>query len=292
MGRLAMLSVAFIFGLFGVFITYNSTMFGDLFQVAFRNGVALLFLLPIIFWRKIQFSYSKREWLTICLYALVSVFILVAVTLAYLYAPIKTVLAVRYSVTVVCSVVMSFFLFREPIRRVNIIALILALIGISIFAYPFEGFVSSGVLFSLIAAIGFLVVGAILKTVKVTPEVLMTAEFSTIAILVTGFVLLTQAPTITTYDSFSFTIMLLFSALLIAVTYLMVYGYRTVNFNLANIILTSEIAFGLLFGYLLLGQTIDQTEWIGIVLIAVAVILPHLWSLVQVRNTQPAPIRQ
>lgn len=119
----------------------------------------------------------------------------------------------------------------------------------------------------------------------------MTAEFSAVAIVVGVFVLLSGAPTIIAYNQLSLLVMIVFSALLIVVTYLMVYGYRKINFNVANIILTSEIAFGLLFGYLLLGQTVTLTEWFGIGLIALAVMLPHLWSLLVQRNSPKSPIQ-
>ncbi len=281
MGIAAMLGVAVIFALFSVFITYNSYMFGDLFQVALRNGLAFVMLLPILVWRKTLFNFSKREWLLIGLYAFGSIFVLVIVTLAYLNAPIKTVLAVRYSISVIFSVFISALIFKEAIKGINIAAVLLGVIGIVIFAYPFLGFFTIGVLYALFTAFSFLFVGALLKKISTAPEVLMAAEFSAVAIVVGVFVLLSGAPTIIAYNQLLWLVMIVFSALLIVVTYLMVYGYRKINFNLANIILTSEIAFGLLFGYLLLGQTVTATEWVGIGLIAAAVVLPHAVKLLR-----------
>ncbi|MDA8597065.1 DMT family transporter [Candidatus Pacebacteria bacterium] len=290
-GMLAMLGVAIIFGLFGVFIIYNSIMFGDLFQVALRNGIAFLLLIPILFWRRISFTFSKEEWFILTAYALASVFILVVVTLAYLNAPIKTVLAVRYSVTVVVSLLVSLLLFREQIKLINVISVFLALLGIGIFAYPFADFFSIGVLYSVITAVGFLIVGTILKKSSASPEALMAAEFFAIAVLVSGVTILIGAPTINTFSWFALTIMFTFSALLIVVTYLLVYGYRVLNFNLANIILTSEIIFGLFFGYLLLEQTVSVIEILGLLLIAIAVSLPYAIKLLQVQSDPVVPIQ-
>lgn len=277
----ALLGVGLIFGLFGVLINYNALMFGDYFQVFLRNSAALVLLLPIIYFRNIRFGLTTQDYKWLLLYSLVVVVAFTTATLAYVNAEIKIVLAVRYFITLVLSLVVSVFLLSEQTTRSQLLSLFLAVVGLCVFAYPFADFWSSGVLFASITAAGFLSANYIIKAVPLKPEALMFVEFLSVTALVGVLMLTVDAPLIIGYSALGLLSAIVFPILLIVVTYLIIYGFRRSNFNLANIMMTSEVPFGILLGFLLLGQSISLFEFVGLALIFMAVVLPHVVSLLK-----------
>ena len=286
-GYVAILLSAIIFGFLGILIHYNHLMFGEYFQVMLRNAGALLLLIPILFWRQIRLSFDRKTFITLLAYATVLTFSFSFINLALLATDIKDVLATRYLVTIFLSVVITLWFLNEKIRTINIVAMSLALLGIAMFMFPHFNFLASGIIYAALAAGTFTIGNLIIKNNEhIKPEQLMLFEFGTISFLLGLFILITNQPTITGFSWLALIASAVFSVLLIVVTYLLIYGFRNTNFNLANIVFTSEIFFGLLFGYLFLKQTINLTEGIGISLIFLAAILPNIVSLCKKKTSQ------
>lgn len=287
----ALLGVGLIFGLFGVLINYNALMFGDYFQVFLRNSAALVLLVPIIYFRNIRFDLTARDYTWLLLYSLVVVIAFTTATLAYVNADIKVVLAVRYFISLILSLIVSALLLSERTTFVQVLSLTLAIVGLCVFAYPINDFWSPGVLFAAVTATGFLCANYIIKAVPLKAEVLMFVEFLSVTVLIGVLMLAVDAPLVIGYSALGLLSAIVFPILLIAVTYLIIYGFRRSNFNLANIMMTAEIPFGILLGFLLLGQSISLIEFFGIALIFIAVVLPHIVSLLRDKSskyTQPS----
>ncbi len=280
MRYLGLLAVGAIFGLFGVLIHYSSLMFGDLFQVAARNLIGFVLILPIIFWRKISLWVSKTELLWLLVYGVLTVSSFSFVTMALVAEPIKTVLVIRYMGSIIISLLLTKYIFKESLTWVNYSAAGLALLGISFFAFPFTGFITIGVIYAFLATVTFVLSNVIIKQINsLKPEILMGFEFGFIAFVLLGLIAVSDAPTVVSINPLSIVVTGLFGVLLLVVTYLIIYGFRETNFNIANIILTSEIFFGVLFGYVFLGQLVSGFELLGILAIFVAAIVPNVMSL-------------
>lgn len=278
-GYLALLGVAITFGLFGVAINYNAMMFGDYFQVFLRNFGALLLLIPIIvIWCK-PIKVSRTEFKILLGYSLITTLSFTLVSFAVLYNDIKEVLALRYLTAIFFSLILTVAFLHEKITRTNVWALSLATLGLIVFAYPFHSMMELVILLPIGAAITFVISNLIIKKITAPPESIMLVEFTTISVVLGLFILMTGQPTLVGYSYLSIAATAFFIVMLIVVTYWIVYGFRNSNFNVANIVMTSEIFFGLIFAYIFLGQTVRPLELLGISLIFIAAVLPNIVAL-------------
>jgi drug/metabolite transporter (DMT)-like permease len=281
MKYLSLLLVAIISGFFIMLIHWNAIMFGDIFQVWIRNFAALLLIIPIIMWKYWPLTIAKKEYWPLFWYSLLVAIAFITITLAYLNTDVKNVLAVRYFTSTCLSFFISLILLKEKSSASKIVALALVTLGLIIFAYPFNSMFTMGALYAFIHAASWIGFSLIIKKTAVNGAVILMLEFLAVSVLLGVYLVVVQPEIIREFSWLAIVAAGIFTILIMTITSLVVYGFRGTNFNIANIIMTSEIFFSLLFGYFFLQQGISSIELLGIIIIFIAAILPNVSAFIK-----------
>ncbi len=279
-GYLSITGVAIIFGVFAILINYTSEMFGGYFQVFVRNFLALLVFVPFAFHRKLIKVKDVKTLRLLLLYSLIAALSFIFVSFAYLYGPVKTILVGRYVSALIFSLLISVFILKESVQTIQLWALGITAVGLVVFGFPFVGFLTLGLLFAILNSLTFNISNIIIKKVEANASTIMSFEFAAVSIITMLAIVIFKQPLLTGFSWLGIWSILLFTAGIIAVTFLIIQGFRAINFNVANIIMTSEIFFALVLSYIFLRQTVTGQEMVGISLIFVGAVLPNIQALI------------
>lgn len=286
LGFSALFFSALVFGSFGIWIRLLNQEMSIYQQVVLRNGFAFIFaILIVIFTRQLRgIDWSKVKKPNLFFYIMLVPLAVIAYNVAMLNTKMALATFAFYVGTIITGWVVGTFFFKEKLTAEKWVSLLLVLIGIALFAFPFSnssinlGFIA-GVLSGVLdgAANGFRkdLAGKISKVVLVA----LTAVGG---VLVSGFMMGYFNQSISFLSSISTTAWIiggLFGALLVVVNYLLLVGFKNFDLGLGSIVLSLELFFALLFGAMVFGEFPTSREMAGGVFILVANIVPNLKTL-------------
>ncbi len=283
LGFSALFFSALAFGTFGIWIRLLNQEMSIYQQVVLRNGFALVFaILIVIFTKQLRtVNWSKVKKLNLFFYILLVPLAVIAYNVAMLNTKMALATFAFYVGTILTGWVVGIFFFHEKLNAEKWISLVLVLIGIALFAFPFTnssinlGFIAgviSGVLDG--SANGFRkdLSGKISKVVLVA----LTAVGG---VLVSGFMMSYFNQSFSYLGSISTTAWIiggLFGALLLIVNYLLLVGFKNFDLGLGSIVLSLELFFALIFGAIVFGEYPTSREIAGGAFILLANIVPNM----------------
>ncbi|HUW21816.1 MAG TPA: DMT family transporter [Candidatus Bathyarchaeia archaeon] len=261
---------AVAFGSFGIWIRLLNNEMSIYQQIVLRNGFAFVIAVLVVLLAK-QFrniEWNKAKKLNLFLYTLLVPLSVIAYNISMINTKIVLATFAFYVGTILTGWFAGLLFYKEKLNTEKWLSLILVLVGLGLFAYPFTnssinlGFVAgvvSGVLdgsangfrkdlagkiskfvLVLLTAIGGLIVSGLIMT-YFHQSVNYLGFMSTTAWIIGGF----------------------FGALLVILNYLLLVGFQNFDLSLGSIVLSLELLFALIFGILIFKEYPSGRELLG-----------------------------
>lgn len=278
-GFLSLLSAGFFFGFFGVLVRLLDGQLSNYQQIFFRSvvGSFLALIIIVIFKRKISFKNISP--VNLILFAVSLPLTIIFYTLSILKTKIILAVATLYLGSILFSLISGILFFKEKLTFKKSIAIISSIVALYFFTIPFS-FKNINIGLALGVLSGFM--DALSNTFKkhlggkVDRFFLILIQM--VGTLIVSLILMFYTKTLlfSNLSPFTLSIGILFGFFLIVNNYLMLVGFHNFDLNLGTIVLSSELLFASIFGYLFYKEIPTFNELIGGGLIAFSIIVAHL----------------
>lgn len=277
-GFLALLAATITISSSGVLIRLLSQAFGDFTQVAFRFAIAAVL---IIAWAKITRTKLHLPQVNkVALNLFIIGFPLVVVSFTKSVTTIKATNAVFYLFTasIISSLIIGSFYFKEKLTPSKLISLILAIIGLLVFSHPINvSLASSGALYAVLAGSTYAITNTVRKLLgALNPHALLVYQYGIGAILLSSAAILSGEVIIKNFTLPALFVGIIFGIILVIVGWFSLYGFNNFDLNLGTIILSSEIFFAALINVAILSEIPTGNEIIGGLIIVAAILVINL----------------
>jgi drug/metabolite transporter (DMT)-like permease len=278
-GLFSLLFAGILFGSFGIWIRLLSRELMPYQQIFLRNAVGFALAAIILIVMK-RFSFRKQElknkWLL--LYAIVVPVSVVLYNFSVFHTKIAVTVFSLYIGSILVSLLAGVLIFHEPMNKPKIIALILVIFGLFSFAYPFSlSTMNLGFMLGFASGILDGVANALRKNLADKYE-----KFSLVFLLMVGGIILSFVLMLSSNVPLDFAVRMspsawvigiLFGLILMLVNYLTLVGFQNFDLNIGTIIISSELFFALVFGWLVFKEMPAANELFGGLLIMVAIVV-------------------
>lgn len=276
-GLLSLLSCAVILGLFGILVRVLSRELQAYQQILFRNALGLLIALVAVALSRQSFSSLKAAApALVALYALAFPISVVFFTLAVLRTTIITTIFALYTGSLLTSLLIGRLAFKEPMSRTKGLSLLMVLIGLVAYAYPFEQPPwSAGFVLGLLSGGFDATTNGLRKHLgrRVQRFVLVSLQMVGGVAVALPLMCASSQLMLPQLSAASWAVGLLFGGGLVAMSYLTLVGFQNFDLNLGTIVLSSEIFFATLFAFLFYGESATLPQLLGSCLIVMATAL-------------------
>lgn len=278
-GFLSLLLAGFLFGIFGIFIRLLNSELTNYQQILFRSivGFTFAFMIIIIFKRKVSFKNISIT--NLLLFAISLPLTIIFYTLSILKTKIILAVASLFLGSILFSLVSGILFFKEKLTVKKVLAIISSILALYLFTIPFSlTSINIGLIFGLLSGFTDALSNTFKKHLggKVDKFLLVSIQMAGTIIVSMILMLTTETFLVPHISPFIFLIGLLFGFLLMVNNYLMLIGFQNFDLNLGTIILSSELLFASIIGYLFYKEIPTFNEMIGSGLIAFSVIIAHL----------------
>lgn len=274
-GAVALFACSGIYASFGVMVRILSGMLGTYTQVAARMGLAFIFLFTLaLTFRKIK-RLSKIEIGKSILLGVISTIIIVFFTIAITEIKIATTICLLYASNISASLCVGTLIFREKLGIQKIIALILAFVGLYLFISPSIAIgLGFGTLAAVLSGISEGISNGIRKWLTGTDKITVTIiQFLVITLCSSVLVLFSNEVSIRVISGGAIIALFCFSALQILLNYFLLYGFQNFDVNIGTVILSLELFFAAILGFIFFSESLGGTEILGGLIIFLASIL-------------------
>lgn len=273
-GTEALLGAAFLFALTNVLVREMATMWGDQAQVAVRFAIVWLILVLFAKTRSKNTSIPQDKKLPALLYALCAAAAILFFTLSVQSTTIANTLFTSNATELFVAFLLGSILLKEKLTLKKFIAIGFAVAGLAFYSDSIlVG--SAGIIFGLLGGATTALCNLLAKKLKgVDLGAIMRMQFGLGAIFMTVLTLVFSAnDIIRTISVRGIVATVLFALILIAATRLVLYGFQNSDINIASVILSSQLAFGALLGFLVYQEVLAPYEIVSGLLILCAAIV-------------------
>ena len=278
-GLLALTTTALILGTFGVLIRELAKSFSNAGQVFARSFFALLIILVIVYFKKVQpFKIAKENIKYIVGFSIVLPLSIIFFTTSANLIKVTNSLFMLYVGSLVSTAFIGKFLFKEKFSAKHVISLIVVFIGLCFFVDPFNlGSMSLGVGFGLLSGLFEGFSHTLRKLMKnISREVIVFYQSLSGVVLATFLLLTSNEPMVTNLQPKAVVVAMAFGVLMIAIGYLLSYGFANFDVNWGTIILATELFFAIVINSIFLKEYPSGRELIGGILIFSVAIITSL----------------
>jgi len=281
-GGLALLGSAFILGTFGFLVRVLSEMFGTYAQVTARMALAFLILLAINLIYMRAKSLTRKELGLSLLLGLNSTAVLSFFTIAILTTKVANTVFLLYCGSILISLFLGAVLYRESFGAQKMIALVLALIGLYMYSDSLI-VLGLGTVAAILSGV-FEGVGNVVRKALQGVDKPTVLQWQFLGCSISAFILTLAMPEpiIKNISIVALVALLAFALCQIALNTLLLYGFQHFDVNIGSIILSTEVFFAAVMGYLLYGEILTTPEIIGGTAIFIA-------SIIATINFAPKP---
>lgn len=279
LGLGSLLVAGAIFGSFGIWVRLLSSDLSSYQQIAFRNIIALIIALGIIFFRKIKLSFSGVSPKYLILFGLSFPVAVIFYTFSMLKTSIMLGIFSFYLGSILFSLLLGTAIFKEKITTQKILSLTLVLTGFYFFIQP-NGLkqLDLGMIFGIIAGLFDTISNAFRKHLAGKLDRVVLTLIPQIGGIAVATILMSifgglSIPEISTN---SWLVGIAFGSLLFAINYLTLYGFQNFDLNLGTIAISTEVVFATIFGWLVFSEIPRSSDLLGAGFIVLAIILGNL----------------
>ena len=280
-GFLSLLGTSFIYGSFGVIVRVLGPYLTPN-QMTFTRSLIVFGIIAIVLYIKKVSACNIPKKLILPLMVHSTVF--AAIIFLFTYAVVLTTLSKAtfsfYATTLVTSLVVSIVFFKEGFGKQKAVSLFLALAGLIFFILP-KGIesIGLGMVLTGIAGIGDVVVNSMKKYLGGKIDSLVLVLYQMLAGLIVGLILIitsSQYTTLQSLDVTSIVWILFFSLNFFLLSYLTVYGFQHFDLNLGTIILSLEIVWASIIGYVWYQENLNTYQLIAMGLLIFSIVNMNL----------------
>ena len=274
-GSEALLGAAFLFAFTNVLVREMASMWGDQAQVAVRFALVWLILFVFIRFKKDNKTVvpvSKRT--TAIAYSVVAALSILFFTLSVQATTIANTLFTSNATELFVAFLLGSILLKEKITAKKLIAIGLAVVGLIL--YSDSILVGSvGVIFGMLGGGTTALCNVLAKKLKgVDLGAIMRLQFGLGAMFMIVLTFIFSPNDILRTVSIEGVLATVaFALILIVATRLVLYGFQNSDINIASVILSSQLAFGALLGFIVYRETLAPHELISGLLILCAAIV-------------------
>lgn len=266
-GFLALLLCALIFASFSIWVRLLNAELLPYQQIGFRNALALCITLLVIWTTKQSFRSIKSvsPWWLLA-YTLTFPIAVIPYTLSVLQTAIMTTIFGLYLGMLLTSLLVGVVFFKEKITLPKILSLCLVVVGLIAYIYPFkQGMLSIGLLLAMLSGVFDALANSFRKFLagKVDRFVLVALQMIGGLGVALTLMFVFQQTTLPSLSPIAWIIGLVFGLSLVAISYLTLVGFSNFDLNLGTVVLSTELFFAALLGYLVFKEGASITQIIG-----------------------------
>ncbi len=274
-GSQALLGAAFLFAITNVLVREMSPMWGDQAQVTARFALVWLILFIFSHLRKGKRAEIPRSKIVVAIaYSIFAGVAILFFTLSVQRTAIANTLFTSNATELFVAFLLGTLLLKEKLTIRKIIAIVLALIGLSFYSDSIlVG--SAGIIFGLLGGATTALCNLLAKKLKgVDSNAVLRVQFGLGALIMTALTVLFSPHDIIRIVSIQGILAtILFALILIIATRLVLYGFQHSDINIASVILSSQLAIGALLGLIIFQEILSPHEIISGLLITCAAII-------------------
>lgn len=272
-GAIALTGAALIYASFGLLIREMANSFGNNAQVAFRFMVAFMVLSLLLFVKKRSIKLPKVAIKKALGLGVAFCGVLLLFTISVNSTKIANSVFLLYSGSIISSLLIGTFVLKEKLTPIKILAIALSLIGLAMYAGEILS-LSVGVVAAVLAGLIEGGANAIRKMLKgYDRNTVLWYQFAIGSIVAAVAVLASGEIAIKEVSFLPIMAGIIFGLLQIGLGNLLLYGFQHFDVNTGTVILTCELVFATLLGWIFLGEMPLISELIGGLLIFAASII-------------------
>ena len=276
-GAEALIAAAFLFSTTNVLVREISPMWGDHAQIAARFILVwfILFIFTRVTGKNTSIPRTKLP-LTI-VYSIIASTAILFYVLSVQATTIANTLFTSSAIELIAAFMLGTLLLNEKVTGKKMLSIGLALAGLMLYSGALLSG-DAGIIFGLLAGTTTAFCNLIAKKLKgVNLTGILKMQFGLGAIFMAILTLVFSPNDIIRTISIEAAILsVLFALVLIAATHLVLYGFQHFDVNIASVILSSQLAFGAVLGYLFYQEIPASNEVISGILITCAAIMAAL----------------
>jgi drug/metabolite transporter (DMT)-like permease len=286
-GGEALLAAAFLFAFTNVLVRDMAHMWGDQAQLAARFGLVWIILTLYAYFRGAKASIPRSKIVLVIAYSLLAAISILFFTLSVQMTTIANTLFTSNATELVGAFLLGTILLKEKITNRKLLAIGLSLAGLALYSGAlFSGNV--GLIFGLLGGTTTAICNIFAKKLKgVDRNAILRMQFGLGTMLTAVLALLFSAnDIIRTVSVQGIATTAVFALILIVATNLVLYGFQHFDINIASVVLSSQLAFGALLGFLIFKEVPAPTEIISGLLIACAAIIGSIGQKPTTKDVQ------
>ncbi|HET9721600.1 MAG TPA: DMT family transporter [Candidatus Saccharimonadales bacterium] len=272
-GPTALVGAAFMYAMFGVFIRIMAHMWGNVAQAAVRFALAALIVIVFLYFRRQKIIFPKNKLKNVIALGLTFPFLVLLLTFSYRRTTIANTTFLLYAGSIISAFLIGTFVLKERINTTKIIAILLALAGISLYSDSLLS-VNSGIFLGLAAGLIDGVSNSLRKSLGgINRMAVLRIQYGVAGILLIILTLISNENIFIKFDFWSLVVTIIYAFLLIGLANLLLYGFHHTDVNIGTVVLSSELIFATIIGYLVYREVPSPHELIGGIFIFLASIL-------------------
>lgn len=278
-GFLSLLSAGFLFGIFGILVRLLNSELTNYQQVLFRSVVGFVLALSVIIISKRKISFKNISVINLLLFAFSLPLCIVFYTLSILQTKIILAVATLYLGSILFSLISGIIFFKEKLTIKKSLAIISSIIALYYFVVPFSlTNINIGLVFGILSGFMDALSNSFKKHLGGKADRFLLIVIQMIGTILVSLILMSYTKTLTIplISPFVLSVGLIFGFLLILNNYLMLVGFHNFDLNLGTIVLSSELLFASIIGYIFYKEIPTVNELIGSGLIAFSIIISNL----------------
>lgn len=289
-GAGALLVSAFIYATFGLLIRETSEMFGNNAQIVIRFTLAALVVYVYCLVRRKRMALSRLALRRVAGLGVVFAGVIIAFTISVNETKLANSVFLLYAGSIVSSSVVGTLFLKEKLSAAKVIAILVALCGLGMFANTLLA-LNLGMVMGVVSGLFDGAGNAIRKTLAGTDKrLIIMYSYSVAAIIALVAALITREQWILEVSFWPIVAMIIFVGLMIGISGLLLYGFQHFDVNVGTIILSCELVFATMIGYVFFREVPTMRELIGGALIFTASALTlidmraiHRWILQHIK---------
>jgi drug/metabolite transporter (DMT)-like permease len=240
-------------------------------------GFLLAGVIIIILKRKI--SLKNISPINLILFAVALPLTIIFYTISILKTKIILAVATLYLGSILFSLVSGILFFKEKLTFKKSLAIISSIIALYFFTIPFSfKNINIGLVFGVLSGFMDALSNTFKKHLGGKVDRFFLISIQMLGTIIVSLALMSYTKTLIIPNLSPFTLMvgLIFGFFLMVNNYLMLIGFHNFDLNLGTIVLSSELLFASIFGYLFYKEIPTFNELIGGGLIAFSIVIAHL----------------
>jgi drug/metabolite transporter (DMT)-like permease len=272
-GAMALLGGAVIYGTFGVLVRELAKMMGDAMQTLARFALAAAIITVINLLIRRRYRIPRPALLRAALLGVLFSAEIVLFTISANNTKIANAVVLLYAGSILSSFIIGTLAFREKITTQKMVAIGLALIGLSMYSGGFLA-ASLGILAGFGSGLIDGLSNATRKTLKsVDRNLVIMYQFLAGSIFALIVVTLAGDFTIVNAGWLPIIATVIFAVAQIVLNNLLLFGFQHFDVNIGTVILATELFFATIMGYLFFRESPTIAELIGGIVIFMASIV-------------------